>query len=101
VRKVFSIGVLVVLSYYLTWYLFRALELNWHTAWNIPGLALIACSFPWSLPVTSNVIELAQLLGKYGRDALMVLVVALGFALNLTILKLTFDQLRKLRSRNG
>ena len=86
VRKVFSIGVLVVLSYYALWYLFRALAIDWHTAWNIPGFALLAGSMPWSLPVTNNMLEISKLLGHHGRDAIAILSVSLGFATNLTLL---------------
>ena len=89
----FSIGVLIAIGYYALWYVFRAFSIEWHTAWNIPGFALLAGSMPWSLPVTSNLGELGEWLGHYGRDVLVVFSVSLGFATNLTLLIFTIIKL--------
>lgn len=92
VRKVFSIGLLIALSYYFLWYAFRALAIEWHTVLNVPGFMLLAGSMPWSYPFASNLLDLSIWLGYFGRDVLVVLTVSLGFATNLTLLSFIFNK---------
>ncbi len=94
-RNTFSIGVLVVLTYYALWYSFRAANLHWDTSWNIPGFILLVGSMPWSLPATNNILELTNIVGRYGRDAIIILSVSLGFAINFTVAIFVFRKLSK------
>ncbi len=100
-RKIFSIGMLVVLSYYLLWYVFRAAGLDWPTALNIPGFALLLGSMPWSWPATSNILMLTNLLGQYGRDAVIIFSVSIGFSLNLSVLVFFISKLSQAVRRKG
>ena len=70
--------------------------LPWNTSSNIPGFFLLAGSYPWSYVVFEYSFEMKKMLGQADRDLLIVALVTVGFAVNITAVCYLFYVLKKI-----
>jgi hypothetical protein len=96
--RVFLVSLLIAIGYQAFWYLWRALGFEWHTVWNLPGFLFVAGSMPWSLLAVNNIIELNHWVGHTARHILVLALVCIGFAINMTGLFFCVTKIRKLVS---
>ncbi|QFT12179.1 hypothetical protein FIV04_19800 (plasmid) [Vibrio sp. THAF190c] len=96
--RVFLVSLLIAIGYQAFWYLCRTLGFEWHTVWNLPGFLFVAGSMPWSLPAVNNIIELNHWVGHTARHILVLALVCIGFAINITGLFFCVTKIRNLVS---
>jgi hypothetical protein len=91
-----------VCSLYISaWHTFRELGWRWPNDANIPGFLMMLMAQPWSTLAYSFQPEMEAALGEPIRYLVTAIVVALGFALNVTAtLWLVVSISRKVRAHN-
>ena len=77
-------------TYQAAWYLFRLMGWHWRNSWDAPGFLFLTGSMPWSQPLLTYEAMSAfrDVFGDDIRSLLIAIVMSVGFAVNITLLKL-------------
>lgn len=86
-KRTFIITFIIPTLYGLAWNIFKWTELYWSNDLNILGFLFIAGSYPWNHMFLDPdcLVYMKHLIGQRPSNLMGALVLALGFAINITV----------------
>jgi len=88
-EKVFLIACVIPIALYSLLFLLRWFGI-YTKAFNIPGFLVVGIAIPWSMYAAQYAAEINSTVGHQVGSFIRILVVTIGFAMNITMLFLAF-----------
>ncbi|BFM12679.1 hypothetical protein R50072_28320 [Simiduia litorea] len=87
-KYIFLISFSIPTLYNLFWHLARYLNFGLSNDFNIPSFFFLMLAMPWTVFAVEVGTLAKALLGSVGRNAITILIVGAGFAINITLMKI-------------